>query len=293
MGIYRFFENDTPIIMKKHISSLFSLLFASLSLNYVSAVPKNNSEPAAADPYEVTMAIEKTMPRVIAHRGYWKTPGSAQNSITSLAKADSIGAFGSEFDVWLTADDALVVNHDRVFKGVNFPEATAAEVAEIRLDNGETVPTLSEYLEAAKHFTRPRLILEVKTFGNDSLRQTLACEKIVNMVDASGLRDRVDYIAFSLFACKELHRLSPDRPVYYLNGDLSPKEIKDLGFAGIDYSYKTLEKHPEWIDEAKREGLEVNVWTVDDPAIMDDMLLKKVDYITTNLPELLQSKLSH
>ena len=40
--------------------------------------------------------------KAIAHRGFWKTPGSSQNSITSLLKADSIGCYGSEFDVWLT-----------------------------------------------------------------------------------------------------------------------------------------------------------------------------------------------
>lgn len=225
--------------------------------------------------------------RVIAHRGFWKTEGSAQNSLTSLSKADSVGAYGSEFDVWLTVDDSLVVNHDRLFKGVNFPEATAAEVGAIRLDNGEKVPSLAEYLENAKQHPSLRLVLEVKTYGNDSARETLACRKIVDMVDASGLRDRVDYIAFSLFACKELHRLSPDRPVYYLEGDLSPKEVKELGFAGIDYSYKTLSKHPEWIEEAKNEGLEVNVWTVDSPEIMQELIDKKVDFITTNRPDLL------
>ncbi|MDE5887438.1 MAG: glycerophosphodiester phosphodiesterase [Muribaculaceae bacterium] len=225
--------------------------------------------------------------RVVAHRGFWKTDGSAQNSIASLSKADSIGAYGSEFDVWLTADDSLVVNHDRVFKGINFPEATAAEVASIRLDNGESVPTLAEYLNEAKKYPDLRLVLEVKTYGDDSARQTLACQKIVDMVDASGLRDRTDYIAFSLFACKELHRLSPDRPVYYLEGDLSPKEVKELGFAGIDYSYKALSKHPEWIEEAKNEGLEINVWTVDSPEIMQELIDKKVDFITTNRPDLL------
>ena len=50
-------------------------------------------------------------PGVIAHRGYWDVPTSAQNSIRSLIKADSIKAFGSEFDVWYTADKKLVVNH--------------------------------------------------------------------------------------------------------------------------------------------------------------------------------------
>lgn len=51
-------------------------------------------------------------PKIVAHRGYWKTEGSAQNSIRSLVKADSIGVYGSEFDVWLSADDKLIVNHD-------------------------------------------------------------------------------------------------------------------------------------------------------------------------------------
>lgn len=265
------------------------------SLFFILTILISFSTALLAQTHESLSPVQMSSPktRIIAHRGYWKTSGSAQNSIASLAKADSIGAYGSEFDVWLTADDSLVVNHDRIFKEVNFPEATSAEIAHIRLDNGETVPTLYQYLEAAKKYSRPRLILEVKTYGNDSTRQTLACEKIIDMVENAGLHDRTDYIAFSLFACKELHRLSPASRIYYLNGDLSPKEIKKSGFAGIDYSYKVLAGHPEWIDEARKEGLEVNVWTVDAPEIMDEMLLRNVDYITTNLPELLQSKLKN
>ena len=56
--------------------------------------------------------------RVIAHRGFWKTQGSAQNSITSLLKADSIGCYGSEFDVWLTKDNGLVLAMMGLFKGI-------------------------------------------------------------------------------------------------------------------------------------------------------------------------------
>ena len=37
--------------------------------------------------------------QVIAHRGYWKTEGSAQNSISSLQNSYKIGVYGSEFDV--------------------------------------------------------------------------------------------------------------------------------------------------------------------------------------------------
>ena len=42
--------------------------------------------------------------QVIAHRGFWKTEGSAQNSITALKKAAEAKVYGSEFDVQLTAD---------------------------------------------------------------------------------------------------------------------------------------------------------------------------------------------
>lgn len=50
--------------------------------------------------------------QIIAHRGYWKTDGSAQNSITALMKADSISVYGSEVDVWLSSDGVPVANHD-------------------------------------------------------------------------------------------------------------------------------------------------------------------------------------
>ena len=36
--------------------------------------------------------------QVIAHRGFWKTSGSAQNSLAALVKADSIHCYGYEFD---------------------------------------------------------------------------------------------------------------------------------------------------------------------------------------------------
>ena len=62
--------------------------------------------------------------QIVAHRGFWKTNGSAQNSIAALMKADSVGCYGSEFDVWLTDDDQLVVNWSSVFKGVNMQEST-------------------------------------------------------------------------------------------------------------------------------------------------------------------------
>ena len=81
--------------------------------------------------------------RVIAHRGFWKTQGSAQNSITSLLKADSIGCYGSEFDVWLTKDNGLVVSHDGIIQGHKVEESTLKELTGLWLANGECVPSWS------------------------------------------------------------------------------------------------------------------------------------------------------
>ena len=45
------------------------------------------------------MAGNTKKTKIVAHRGYWKTESSAQNSIRAIVKADSIGVYGSEFDV--------------------------------------------------------------------------------------------------------------------------------------------------------------------------------------------------
>ena len=204
-------------------------------------------------------------PKVIAHRGYWKAPNSAQNSLASFSKADSIGVFASEIDVWLTADDRLIVNHDRVFKGtdINMERSTQRDICNIVLANGENIPTLDAYLKLVTTKPDTRLVLEMKSLS-DLSREDLAAEKIVKALRKYGLVERTDIIAFSL------------------------KKIKKLGLAGIDYSIEALRKHPEWVEQAHKLGLEVNVWTVDKEEDMRYFIDLGVDYITTNYPEQLQ-----
>lgn len=102
----------------------------------------------------------------------------------------------------------------------------------------------------------------------------------------------MEYIAFSLHAVKEFIRLAPaGTPVYYLNGDLDPKELKEIGAAGMDYQQNVLKKHPEWIKEAHHLGLKVNAWTVDKIENMNWLIEHKTDFITTNEPLMLQDLL--
>lgn len=235
-----------------------------------------------------TMQAQKT--QVIAHRGFWKTDGSAQNSIASLVKADSIGCYGSEFDVWLTSDNQLVVNHDATFKGVNMQKSTTQECTAVILDNGEPLPTLKQYLETAKGL-KTRLILELKAHKTPE-QETRAVEGIVKMVKDMGLENRMEYITFSRHATKEFIRLAPQgTPVYYLEGDLTPKELKEWGCAGPDYHYSVFKKHPEWITECHNLGLKVNAWTVNDIKDMKWLIKHGVDFITTNEPILLEDVL--
>ncbi|MBO7553541.1 MAG: glycerophosphodiester phosphodiesterase [Bacteroidaceae bacterium] len=225
--------------------------------------------------------------KVVAHRGYWKIEGSAQNSLSSLIKADSIKCFGSEFDVWLTADSKLVVDHDKTYKGANMEEDKLKTIRQIKLDNGETLPTLDEYLKCALKHPDIRLVLEMKPLSS-FIREDEAVKKIVKALKKYKLIDRTDIISFSINACLEFKKALPDTKIYYLNGDIRPDRIKALGFAGIDYSMSDFQKHPEWIEEAHQQGLEVNVWTVDKEEDLRYFIDQGVDYITTNEPELLQ-----
>lgn len=114
-----------------------------------------------------TILASASTPKVIAHRGYWKAPGSAQNSLRSLVKADSIGCFASEFDVWMTTDSVLVVNHDPNINDVIIESSPSEIVLQQQLKNNESIPTLDDFLSVAKDLDI-NLILELKAHDSRS-----------------------------------------------------------------------------------------------------------------------------
>lgn len=221
--------------------------------------------------------------QVIAHRGYWKTEGSAQNSISSLQNSYRIGVYGSEFDVHITRDGVVVVFHDDDIQGIKIENANFADIRDKVLADGETLPTLRQYLAAAKALGSMKLILEVKEHiqKSDEDRCIDAC---LQLVKEAGLDDRTEYISFSKYACDYLVKNAPGSKVSYLNGDLSPLDAKDAGYSGIDYEDKVLLKNPSWIGEARKLGLITNVWTVDDPADIKYFFREGIDFVTTNEP---------
>ncbi len=223
----------------------------------------------------------------VAHRGYWKCEGSAENSLTSLQKAYEAGCWGSELDIWLTADGRLVVNHDpHTLDGLEIEKTDFDKVTRAKLKNGETVPSLEAYLDAGKKLKPMILVLELKTQSTPERNIELA-RKVVDMVKAKKMEEQVEYIAFSNLVGTELIKLAPEAKVAYLNGDKTPAELKELGYTGLDYAYKVLKANPQWVDEAHRLGLTVNVWTVNKAEDLQYFIDHNADYITTNEPVLL------
>lgn len=225
--------------------------------------------------------------QIIAHRGYWKTENCAENSIAALSNANKIKVYGSEFDVYISADSVLVINHNSTTTDHHYKiENTRFELLKNeKLSNGETLPTLQSYLQKGKKCKNIKLIVELKPHSSKE-KENLLTSQTVAMITKMKLKDKVEYISFSSNIVKELIKLDPTAKVFYLKGDLTPKELKEMGCAGLDYEINLMRKNEHWFKEAKDLGLKINLWTVNKE---DDMLYciqKGADYITTNEPEL-------
>ena len=230
--------------------------------------------------------------KIIAHKGYWDCDGSAENSVASLRKAQELQVYGSEFDVHVTLDGIAVIYHDDTLNGKSIEQSTYEQLKDFRLSNGESLPTLQQYLAQAKQSKTTKLILEIKP------HQTKAAEDkavaiVLALVKKYQLDKRTEYISFSLNICKELISKAPGTKVAYLRGEIAPRELKAMGFSGLDYHYKVLQAHPEWIKSAQDLGLTVNVWTINDLAVMQNFIDQGVDYITTDKPTAMADLLHH
>ena len=85
---------------------------------------------------------------IVAHRGAWKKNTLPENSIAALKYAIDLKCTGSEFDVWMTADDSLIINHDPNYNNLPIEKTSYADLSVFTLLNREKLPTLREYILA-------------------------------------------------------------------------------------------------------------------------------------------------
>ncbi len=225
--------------------------------------------------------------KVIAHRGAWKNNNLPQNSIAALKAAIALGCAGSETDVHLTADSALVINHDPVWGGLPIQKSTLEELRKTKLSNGELLPVLPDFLTTIQQQTGTKLILEIKPSERGKEWANATVQKVISTVHKMQAQAWITYISFDYGMLKEVLRLEPSANVQYLNGDKSPEQLKQDGIKGADYHYSVFQKRPEWIESAKKNKIDLNAWTVNEEKDMSFLLANDFNFITTNEPELL------
>lgn len=235
----------------------------------------------------ITLQVWAQQTDIIAHRGSWKNTQVPQNSIASLQKAIGQKVWGAEFDVHLTKDNILVVNHDNDFYGIDIATSTYEELLAKKHPNGESIPTAEDYIKEGLKQKHTKLIFELKTNRLSKERTLKSVVIALDLVKRLGAYEQTEFIAFDYDACLKFRELDENIPIHYLNGDKNPQEIKAVNLSGVDYHYNVFKKNPTWIQEFKDLGLKTNTWTVNSEEDMQYFIAQKIDYITTDEPELL------
>lgn len=225
--------------------------------------------------------------KIIAHRGAWKEFNLPQNSIASLKKAIELKCFGTEFDVHLTKDDIVVVNHDADFFGLNIETTNYYDLLIEELPNGEKLPTLNDFFSEGLNQTETKLILEVKTSeigGTD--RTKLLIDVIINELTKKTNPENLEFILFDFDSAVYLKKKLPNFFVHYLEGDKTANEIVKSSLNGMDYNYHLLLADKNIIKDFKNLNLKTNSWTVNNLEIAKEFISQEIDCITTDYPQL-------
>lgn len=238
---------------------------------------------------------------LVAHRG--ESHDAPENTLAAIRLAWERGADAVEFDVHLTADNKLIAIHDADTERVTAGRTklvVARETAETlrKLDVGawqgpkfvgERAPMLDEVIATLPADPKKRLLIEVKV-GPE------ATEPLAAAIEAAGRPPgQTAVISFNLETCRSVKKRLPKLKVYYLSsfkqnedtGEVTPtvqeliRAAKEAKLDGFDVSFKGP-VNAAFVKQVHDAGLELHVWTVDDPADGRRMLEAGVDGITTN-----------
>ena len=220
------------------------------------------------------------MVRVIAHRG--ASAAAPENTIEAFRLARELGADWVELDARRTADGAVIVHHD-------------ADLADGRtivdLLRSELPPSVCDLADALDACEGMSINIEIKNWPADpDFDETEAVARaVVALVQERSLHDRVLISCFHYPTIELVRSLDPtiDTAFLHLLIDRSWDALAaDVAAAG----HRALHPWDGLVGEslmraATAHGLEVNVWTVDDPDRMAQLVALGVHGICTNLPD--------
>jgi len=258
---------------------------------------KDNPAALAA---EQLLALKR--PLVIGHRGFPRV--APENTLPSFKLAKIAGADLVELDYYHTKDNQLVVIHDPTVDRTT--DATKRwGGTKIRVD-GKTLAELQS-LDAGSWFNPPypqtrlptlvEALDEIQSGGGVTLveRKQGDAATCIALLKEKGLINALIVQSFDWSYLNDFHAACPEQVL----GALGPPGVKGRTLTDAE---KKLS--PAWIDEARKcgariavwnrevtreavayahqQGVEVWVYTIDDPAVARELLDLGVDGIITN-----------
>jgi glycerophosphoryl diester phosphodiesterase len=239
---------------------------------------------------------------VIAHRGY--SAVAPENTLAAVRAAIEAGADAVEFDLHVTRDGVAVVFHDSTLERTTDGSGPlgARSYEELRsLDAGgwygtafanERVPSLAQALECIGD-RLGRVYPEVKGY-----REEADLDRMADLVREHGMEDRAVFISMDWRALERMREHDAAVRVGYIV-EKAERAAEGLARAAgdplalLDFKAALLLDDPALAARARAAGVELAVWTVDDPRRATALLSLGVRRITTNrVAELLAWKAS-
>jgi len=235
-----------------------------------------------------SLYLAPAKPRVFAHRGLARP--APENTLLAFLSALSAGATHIETDVHASLDGIAVISHDADLAGlgrdVRIAQLTLVELKRISLGEGQTFTSLSEALEA---FPEALFNIDVKsdTAVEPTARAILANHATARVLITSFSEDRRRRTAALLpgvvtSASSPVVAKAVLAAALGLTG-LARRALR--GFVAVQVPERAGMLRivtPRFIHMMHAVGVEVHVWTVNDPAAMRRLLALGVDGIVTD-----------
>ncbi|HSI36232.1 MAG: glycerophosphodiester phosphodiesterase family protein [Phycisphaerae bacterium] len=241
------------------------------------------------------------LPELTAHRG--ESHDAPENTLAAVRLGWERGVDAVEIDVHLSKDGKLIVIHDADTERVAGQKLVVKQTdsdALRKLDAGswgkwkesgkyagEKLPLLEEVLATIP--AGKRLFLEIK-IGPEAVAPVAAA-----LTAAGTPADRVCIIAFNIETIREARKVLPHIKAYWLtsqkkdeSGKWLPtvedliKKAKSADASGLDIGAAKAPVDVAFVKSVKDAGLEMYVWTIDDPKLARKLADAGVDGITTN-----------
>jgi len=234
--------------------------------------------------------------QVFGHRGSPGFPRFGENTRSSFKKALAAGADGLEFDVRRCGDGTIVVTHDATIDRTTNGRGRVSSYSYDRLSRfdagyGDPVPRLSDILDEFGKVCAINVELKETGLAGD-VRSMIRERRLEANVIVSAFDDdeHHEHNGSNWF---ELSLLAPDLPVALLAGRAKLRRIGAALFVETAKRCGARAIHPEKsgvnsqiIDLARRAGLIVRAWTVNDAAESIRLRDLGVDAIFSDYPEI-------